>query len=143
MQTAPPAPRYSRFVHQLSDFPHIQHLRTELRAHRLDAASPLSLRPTRQRWYPVTDDNNPYFSMSSVSTTAAAVKGPAPVATETSSSGYVIWLRSLADRIVNGINGQSKMMQNNGAMRMVAESLFLISNFCFNLSAPFWKQYNN
>lgn len=47
MQKAPPAPRYSRFVHQLSDFPHIQHLRTELRACRLDTASlPTTIPPS-------------------------------------------------------------------------------------------------
>lgn len=87
------ASRYSRFVHQLSDFPHIQHLRAELRARRFDTASPpVSLRPHRQRWPPVIRQTIPatsYSSMSYGSTAAAAVNRPAPVATETSFSAYV------------------------------------------------------
>lgn len=88
----PPAHRYSRFVHQLSDFPHVQHLRAQLRASppRYYVA-PVSLHPpaASQRWVsgyrrhaspPVTPRSAPVVS------DRCSYNGPAPVATETSFS---------------------------------------------------------
>lgn len=89
---ASPAHRYSRFVHQLSDFPHVQHLRAQLRASppRYYVA-PVSLHPpaASQRWVsgyrqhsspPVTPRSAPVVS------DRCSYNGPAPVATETSLS---------------------------------------------------------
>lgn len=101
----PPAHRYSRFVHQLSDFPHVQHLRAQLRASppRYYVA-PVSLHPpaASQRWVsgyrrhsspPVTPRSAPVVS------DRCSYNGPAPVATETSFSVDVGIHASLADWI--------------------------------------------
>lgn len=59
---------------------------------------PVSLCPSSQERCPVTDDDPLVGSLSSGSSTGAAVNRPAPVATETQVSVYITetWTRALA-----------------------------------------------
>lgn len=126
---APPAHRYSRFVHQLSDFPHVQHLRAQLRASppRYYVA-PVSLHPpaASQRWVsgyrrhsspPVTPRSAPVVS------DRCSYNGPAPVATETSFSVDVTG--ASGPRIARGLNRVLFMSNENGRLVYLFAFVFL------------------